>query len=178
MFDSPYPPNFPDPGNADTPLDETDLLAEFLQDLRLRFAETFEPDQDVSDLKIDFRQLNLDEQLNYVVEQAKMLESVLPEGGLPQLHRLMQIFKANVRAIRRYIPRFYPGRIIFFQASEQREHNAAIDPISGWQKLSKEPLEDHSIPGSHYTMLAEPNVQILAKQLKEYILSSLPLTPH
>lgn len=36
----------------------------------------------------------------------------------------------------------------------------------GWQDLSATPVEIHVIPGNHYTMLAKPNVQVLADELR------------
>ena len=115
--------------------------------------------------------LGLDERLHYVLEQAKMLEFVFPEGGLPQLHRLLQVFKSNVQATSSYVPQVYPGRIVLFQATEwfaaaQHPQGQMPDSAIGWRQLSTKPLEVQPIPGDHYTILSEPHVRVLAEQLK------------
>ncbi|MBN1220775.1 MAG: amino acid adenylation domain-containing protein [Anaerolineae bacterium] len=148
-------------GRAD---DDATLLAEFLSELRFRSA------QDLPELPGDFHRLDLDEQLDYILEQAKMLEVVIPEGGLPQLYRLLQVFRANVRAMQSYIPQVYAGRIVLFKSSEDyfgRQGSSAHIPgvAFGWDKLSIAPVEIHTIPGDHYSMLAEPYVQVLAHKL-------------
>jgi thioesterase domain-containing protein len=100
-----------------------------------------------------------------------MLERVFPEGELAQLHRLLQVFKANVQAMSSYVPQVYQGQIVLFQASEwfaanQHPEGRMPDSAVDWQRLSTKPLVVRPVPGDHYTMLAEPNIQVLAEQLR------------
>lgn len=155
-------PTQPQPVGAEL---ETQLLIDFLRHLRSRYAKELPP------LPDDFRQLGPHEKLPYILEHAQMLEQVFPEGGLSQLHRLLQVFKANVRAMSSYVPQVYRGRIVLFQASEwfaaaNHPHGQMPDSSTDWQRLSTEPLLVRSVPGDHYTMLAEPNIRVLAEQLK------------
>jgi thioesterase domain-containing protein/acyl carrier protein len=155
-------PMVPQPTGEDL---ETQLLIDFLRHLRGRYAKELPP------LPDDFHQLGPHEKLPYILEHAQILELVFPEGGLSQLHRLLQVFKANVQAMSSYIPQIYRGRIVLFQATEwfaaaQHPQGHMPDSAVGWQRLSTEPLEVRSVPGDNYTMLAEPNIQILAEQLK------------
>ncbi|MBI1877085.1 MAG: AMP-binding protein, partial [Chloroflexi bacterium] len=154
--------------SADDPEDDQMLLAAFLKDLRGRFAK------DLPALPNDLEQLGPEEQLHVIVEHARLLEVVLPDGGLLQMHRLLQVFRANVRAMWRYAPQLYPERIVLFKASEssaaeQSGQRDAHDPSLGWSQLSTEPVEVHLVPGNHYSMLTEPHVHVLAEQLQVYL---------
>jgi len=155
-------PTEPQPVGAEL---ETQLLIDFLRHLRSRYAKELPP------LPDDFRRLGSHEKLPYILEHAQMLEQIFPEGELSQLHRLLQVFKANVQAMSSYVPQVYRGRIVLFQASEwfaanQHPEGRMPDSAMDWQQLSTEPLVVRSVPGDHYTMLAEPNIQVLAEQLK------------
>lgn len=153
---------------ADDAQDDPLLLTAFLKDLRGRFAK------DLPALAGDWDQLGPEEQLNFILENARTLEVVLPDGGLLQMHRLLQVFKANVRAMWRYTPQIYEGRILLFKAGEslvaaQTGQAGFDDPTLGWGQLSTHPVEVRLVPGDHYSMLAEPHVQVLAGQLRVYL---------
>jgi thioesterase domain-containing protein len=138
--------------------DDTKLLGNFLANLRGRFAK------ELPAPPADLQQLGPDEQLNYFLEHAKLLEFLLPDTGLVQLHRLLQVFKSNVRAMWRYTPQPYPGQITLFQAAQQPD--SADGPAPGWSELSSRPIKVYSVPGDHYTMLTKPYVEALAEQLQ------------
>jgi thioesterase domain-containing protein len=89
-------------------------------------------------------------------------------ASLEQLHRLLRVFKTNVRAFRRYRPRPYPGTITLFRvaaAAGEPEDAAALEPALGWGALSLRPVEIEIVPGDHISALAEPHVRILAERL-------------
>jgi amino acid adenylation domain-containing protein len=111
-------------------------------------------------------QLEPDEQLNYVLEQAQMANLMPPDVGLQQLRRLLQVFKSNVQAMLSYVPQVYPNRMLLFKASDSSELN---HPTLGWDELSSEALEIITVPGDHYTMLGLPHIQILKERLKYYV---------
>jgi thioesterase domain-containing protein len=161
-------------GPAGEAEDDRQLLTAFLKDLQGRFAK------ELPALPDNLWQLAPEEQLTYLLEQAKMLEIVMPDGELLQLHRLFQVFKTHVRAMRRYRPQVYPGQIILFRASEPfvtrpTESTEIPDPTLGWSRFSTEPIKVHTVPGDHYTMLAEPQVQVLAGQLRLYLDQAQPV---
>jgi amino acid adenylation domain-containing protein len=136
--------------------DDAKLLAEFLRDMTGTFAK---------DLPVSYnslKQLRPDEQLNYVLEQARMLALVPSDAGPLQIRRLLQVFKANIRAVSSYVPQVYPGRMILFRASEGGTEGGAL----GWSELSVQPVQIYSVPGNHYTMLSMPSVQVLARRLR------------
>src|SRR5262249_49669217 len=92
---------------------------------------------------------------------------VLPEGGLPELHQLLNVFRSNIRAVQNYTPRPYTGQVTLFQAgAELAGSEEPVDSTLGWARLALNPLEIYIVPGDHYTILAEPYVQTLAERLR------------
>ncbi|HBL25655.1 MAG TPA: hypothetical protein DD490_02345 [Acidobacteria bacterium] len=89
------------------------------------------------------------------------------KAGPDSLRRLLAVFKANVRAFRRYRPQPYPGKITFFLPTE-----AAGDPaedaglLRAWGALSPSPIAVETVPGDHVSALAEPHVRTLAERLR------------
>ena len=70
-----------------------------------------------------------------------------------------QAVDINWFAARHYAPRFYPGPITLFQASESSA------PNEKWIHLSGEGSEIRKIPGGHEDLFDEPQVRVLAQEL-------------
>jgi thioesterase domain-containing protein len=62
------------------------------------------------------------------------------------------------KAIRDYIPKIYPGRLVIYK------DEGSSDPRV-WKILAAGELEIHEVPGDHGSILAERNVEIWGKQL-------------
>ena len=122
-----------------------------------------------------------DEQLSYFVERVKSARLMSSNLTLDQLRRLLNVFKSNSRAWCAYVPRLYPNRITVIRSAlgvvplgaspdsaELARGRGAYsdDPALGWGQFSSVPVEMRTVPGTHITMLAEPNVNVLATQLK------------
>lgn len=142
--------------------DDTRLLAEFLKDLRSRFTA------ERPELATNFSQLDSEARLSYILEEARLLEHLFPEGDLSRLHRLFQVFKANLRALRQYRPQPYAGRIVLFRATEEESANGTAVTGPDWSRWAEQPVEIHHVPGDHYTMLIDPYVGRLAETLRRY----------
>jgi amino acid adenylation domain-containing protein len=67
-------------------------------------------------------------------------------------------------AARHYVPGTYDGRVILFRARERSF--TPDDPGERWRDLVTGGIEVHDIPGDHLSLLAEPNVQRLADELR------------
>ncbi|MEM7130014.1 MAG: beta-ketoacyl synthase N-terminal-like domain-containing protein [Chloroflexota bacterium] len=91
-----------------------------------------------------------------------------------EMQRKLDVYMAGTEA---YIHYRLEGRcaapITLFRASElgivsvmPSDEVTRKDPYWGWKRFVVNPVELHMIPGSHFTILKEPNVQILAKQLQ------------
>jgi thioesterase domain-containing protein len=110
-------------------------------------------------------QLEPDEQLLYVIEQARQLNLIPPDLELAQAQRLVQMLKSHIYAGKIYIPQPYRGRVTLFRASEEAAADSQ-DLTLGWQELAVEGVDLHWVPGNHLTMVREPHVQVLAKHLR------------
>ena len=89
------------------------------------------------------------------------------------LARLVRVYKANTQATIQYTPKgCYPEPVILLRAREVSPmyeflpdlEATKADPTWGWSQLTTQ-LHFQLVPGNHFTMTMEPQVQILAKQL-------------
>ena len=69
-------------------------------------------------------------------------------------------------AFHRYEPKPYPGKMVLFQSSDWPS-GAYFDFELGWKDLVQGSIEFHRIPGDHPSMFRQPNVDLLAKKLRD-----------
>ncbi len=148
-------------------LDDTTLMSYFAQDFGGRF------DQNLIKSEEDISALTFDQKIDYVLEEAKSAGLLPTDVNSEYLRPIIDVFKANFQAWQKYVPQTYSNQIILFKASETRSDDLS-DPANGWDEVMVQSLETYSIPGNHYTMIEEPNVQDLARQLKAYLEWALP----
>lgn len=110
----------------------------------------------------DFVQFDPDQQLNRILEHAKIIGALPLDFSFSQIRILFEIFVANANAALRYVPKTRAGRATLFKADEHSEQGDA----KGWDSLLSDKLEVHPVPGGHFTMLAQPNVKVLAERLQ------------
>jgi amino acid adenylation domain-containing protein len=121
--------------------------------------------------------LDPDEQLNHVISAAKQINLLPEEFTHAQVARLLDGYRARAKALYSYAPKSYSGRITLFRASEidREDINSELlkliarDETMGWRQFSSEPVEIIYVPGFHGTMITEPNVQVLARELRACI---------
>ncbi|MCP4655733.1 MAG: AMP-binding protein, partial [bacterium] len=111
-----------------------------------------------------FLELGGDEGLRRILDQARQAD-LLPELDLPRMRYLYRRFTSHARAMRRYRPRPYPGKIVLFRPQARTAADSG-DPTLGWSELAHDGVELCSVPGDHFTMLREPHVQVLAERLR------------
>jgi thioesterase domain-containing protein len=146
--------------------DDTAVMLGFAQDLGI-------PRQHLLPFLDLLPQLDADDQLRLLLDRGNTLDT-LPVGlELPELRRHFQIFKANVLAADRYVAQRYPGKLHLFRAGEQ-PHGDSSDPTMGWADLAAGGVEVHMVPGSHFTMVREPHVRVLAEELSKCLELSMP----
>lgn len=137
-------------------------------------------------LSVEYRELKSlspEEQLSRVLNRLKEIEVFPQDVGTEHVRGLLQVEKANMRALQRYVAQKYPGKIALFRAAQLRQEDFRglslqryLDPAQGWQSLSSEPVDVHFVAGDHITMITEPNVSVLARQLRPYF-EKLDLQP-
>lgn len=77
-----------------------------------------------------------------------------------------KVWEAHIRALMKYQPRAFPGRVHLFRTSGHALW-CSFDPDYGWGELAKGGVEVTIVPGAHEKILKEPCVGILADRLQE-----------
>ncbi|MBD2281593.1 thioesterase domain-containing protein, partial [Aphanizomenon flos-aquae] len=115
-----------------------------------------------SDLYLEqMREFSYEEQLIYVIEQAKQKNLIPDDFDLAEAHSFLKVNKLNDQAADNYQAQYYPGSIVLFQASET---DASFK--STWNELV-EHIETYVVPGNHQNMVKPPHVQTLAQKLQK-----------
>ena len=121
------------------------------------------------DLSLErLRELDPESSLAEILETAERA-GALPAGlGQAQAARLWQVYRANVRAVRAYEPRSYPGRLSIFTTSGN-PLLAELGPALGWERVTASGgggLKVQVLATDHYSLLREPAVGRLADRLR------------
>jgi hypothetical protein len=98
--------------------------------------------------------------------KSKAISLIFPNVSVPQSQGSGTIKDVNLCAFSNYQPTAYPGRLTLFR-STTREIQDGNDEFLGWGKLVKGGTEVHEVPSTHYNMIDEPAVGILAEILQE-----------
>jgi thioesterase domain-containing protein/acyl carrier protein len=77
----------------------------------------------------------------------------------------VELFDANLRALRSYRPGPFRGPITLFRAEEQLLSTLALDATLGWNQIARTEVRVRTVPGTHGSITTEPFVQQLAKTL-------------
>jgi amino acid adenylation domain-containing protein len=109
-------------------------------------------------------QLPKDEQLAFMLEQAKSAGLVPAELDVAEARRFVELLKSDLRATQHYALHPYPGRVTLFKASEELA-GASPDPTLGWSEWANAGVEVHLVPGNHANLVYEPHVEVLAEKL-------------
>jgi thioesterase domain-containing protein len=95
----------------------------------------------------------------------KRISRSLRNWRVPQA--LKDVRNSNTAAAGRYVLRPYPGKATLIRA-EEKSLRSSEDPLAAWHGLVAS-LEIHEIPGDHYDILVDPQVNRLAECLKSCI---------
>jgi amino acid adenylation domain-containing protein len=122
--------------------------------------------------------MDLDELRQAADPVAALVERAREAGLLPTdfapaaARRILELVKAHLRIARTDRPQPYPGPVTFFAAAEQPPE-AGNDPAHGWGEIAGE-IEVHRVPGSHTTMIYEPeNVRVLGERVRKLLESRI-----
>ncbi len=81
----------------------------------------------------------------------------------------IEIISVNEQALSQYNFQAYPGRVVLLRTEDQSRFDITgmeYDPLFGWGNLVTGSLEMHYIPGSHFTVLNKPHVEVLAEKFQ------------
>jgi amino acid adenylation domain-containing protein len=119
-------------------------------------------------------QLGNQEKLQYIkdrvdyrfnnVDYREFLMRSFPENAPPS-KELIELIDTNFQANRSYIARPYAGNLTLFRCQMQ-VLDYYLCPDLGWGELVAGNLEIYNVASSHYTILREPVVRLVANQIK------------
>lgn len=109
-----------------------------------------------------FRHLAFDAQVAFMLEQAQKA-AVVPDE-ITVNHALLARHIGNAMA--QYRPMPYQGHTLLLKASESPHTQ---EPTNGWAPYVGSQLEARMVPGTHFTMVEEPNVKVLATELAKFL---------
>jgi len=133
------------------------------QDDAMLLAEVLRPNLPLS--LEHLQQLSSEERLRYIIELAKQHKLFPPDFQLAQASHLLRTLRANLKATASYVPGKYAGSITLFRAGERVLPAIPHSETLGWGSVA-DAVELHIVPGTHLTMITQPNVQVLAQLLK------------
>ncbi|NLH08316.1 MAG: amino acid adenylation domain-containing protein [Chloroflexi bacterium] len=113
----------------------------------------------------ELRAMGEEQQLEHVWKTAREIGFVYPDVSLEQFAHFVRTMRTHNDAWRKYTPKPYAGHITLFRAMEESDHSAP-QPDMGWGEIAKEGVSVYDVPGNHLTMLHEPHVEAVARQLK------------
>jgi thioesterase domain-containing protein/acyl carrier protein len=140
-------------------LDESHLLPHFARELGV-------PIDPLRQLAADLDSLPLEQKMASYREAAVASGALPPDMTLPVLLSLFTAFTTNVRALHRYSPAGYGGRITLLQATGSATAPGP-DPGAPWRHLAARGVDLTWISGDHLSILHEPDVAALAERLDE-----------
>jgi len=93
------------------------------------------------------------------------IEAILDQDltEIPESHH--RFLDAHYQALTSYRPRDYPGRVTLFR-TQGYSLFGPFDPNMGWDKVATNGVEIKEIAGIHAEILQEPQVRLLAEQLR------------
>ena len=105
-----------------------------------------------------------DSSIDRVLARARARGLLPPEIGQAEVRRLLEVLRANLRALHAYLPGSYPGPVTLFRAAGATAPQP--DPTCGWRSLATGGVEVHEVPGDHYSIVREPHVRVLSDLLR------------
>ncbi|GAB4212335.1 MAG: hypothetical protein OHK0022_48020 [Roseiflexaceae bacterium] len=132
----------------------------------------------------EFQALSPEAQLEIAMETARNNNIIPPDATPEQVQRITGVLQANFAALLRYQAQTYPGQITFLRTepppipeNERGDMLMYSDETRGWRQVSGEPIEVHTMPGQHVTLMSEPYVRTVAQVLRGCLEQRLPPPP-
>jgi amino acid adenylation domain-containing protein len=149
----PLSPRTPDQVGMAVELDEVRLVC------AMAHTVAMEEERTLSLTPQDLAGLPRDEMLQRALQVVRDAGIAGPEIDLAWAHRYLEGFRSRMQAAYSYRAERYQGGITLLSTAAAR---AGTDPGLPWRGLAAAGVEIHPIPGTHESMLLEPNVQELA----------------
>jgi thioesterase domain-containing protein len=126
----------------------------------------------------DLKSYEGDKRIEYVLKTGIGMNFFPPDVDITRARNYLELFRANGRARRKYLPQVYPGSVILFRPFTQfslppsdgtvrSERIARLIHDKGWSELAAGGVKVIEVPGSHGTMVGKPHVETLAMRIRE-----------
>jgi acyl transferase domain-containing protein/thioesterase domain-containing protein len=150
--------------------DESSLLRLFVSDIAALFGHSFDASEQEA-----LRALDIEAVFERLFARINALNG-LSSDGLDYIRTLFRVFVANTQAVGTYRPQPIAQDTLLIAAAERSP--ALIEavalqggdvetlPLQGWQPFITQGLRCVTVPGDHYSLLAEPNLPEVAKQVR------------
>jgi acyl transferase domain-containing protein/thioesterase domain-containing protein len=90
--------------------------------------------------------------------------------SLPDKIHTLQVEQYHREIMQRYVFQPYPGRITLMRAVDVYQPvGERRDSANGWQQIADGRVDTHDVPGGHDSMMRQPNVKILANELRKVL---------
>ena len=99
----------------------------------------------------------------------KFTDIVKTASRLPEANQYIDIINANTQALNTYVFQPYGGKVTLLRTKDENRADGigvVYQPEFGWSEIITGELNVKYIPGSHLSLLNEPNVKVLSKQMK------------
>lgn len=100
----------------------------------------------------------------FIMAKAKTLHGDLNEKEAVQFFRYVQIYLENIWAKRHYRLCPYQGKVTYLSAAEGI-NRIPPDITCDWERILQQSIRIHEVPGNHYSMFREPNIEHLAERI-------------
>jgi thioesterase domain-containing protein len=97
-----------------------------------------------------------------------------PDRLAPQ--KIGALEEVNGYAAANYHPKRYPGKLTLFR-STKRAVQQGNDDYLGWGEFAGGGAEVHHVPGTHFNILQEPEVRVVAEKLRSCLESEIVNKP-
>lgn len=83
------------------------------------------------------------------------------------MRQMFKVFRNNIRAMQDYSPQPLNNRVRLIRVVDPAAQDER-DPMLGWSGFAEE-VETVAVQGNHSTILSEPHVAVVARQLKLWL---------
>ncbi|MGW5446791.1 hybrid non-ribosomal peptide synthetase/type I polyketide synthase [Streptomyces asiaticus] len=148
------------PGPTDSEhIDDAVLMSWFARDLAGLAGAAWEPGPE------PFRTAERQEALGVLHAEADRRSVLPPDIDADTLGAIFERFARNFRALLSSAPRPYQGAVRFFRAQDGAPQAA----VTAWQSLFPDGSRVIDLPGDHYTVMRQPQLTRLAKELARWL---------
>ena len=99
-----------------------------------------------------------DDRWSLLLEKGREAGRLRPGDDIADLRRRFEVFRASAEAAAVFRPGPYDGPLDLFEAAERPA------PAAAWRRMARRVI---ALPGDHYSLLAAPQVEALARDLSD-----------